>query len=77
MQSDVSYWCRTCLVCATRNLEEAVKPLTPILVSWSGHSTIIVGVDILQLLLKSSHGNCYAVVFMDYLTKWLESVPCY
>ena len=32
------------------------------------------GVDVLQLL-ESSHGNQYAVVFMDYLTEWPEVYP--
>ena len=26
-------------------------------------------------LLKSKDGNCYAVVFEDYLTQWLELFP--
>ena len=33
-----------------------------------------VGVDVLQLP-KSSNGNRYAIVFMDYLTKWPEVFP--
>ena len=69
MRSDVSYWCKACLVCATRNVGQAIKPtLTPIPV---GGPFDRVGVDILQLP-KSSRGNRYAVVFMDYLTKWPE-----
>ena len=72
MRSDVSYWCRACLVCATRNVGQAIKPLlTPIPV---GGPFDRVGVDILQLP-KSSRGNRYAVVFMDYLTKWPEVFP--
>ena len=72
MRSDVSYCCRACLVCATRNVGQAIKPLlTPIPV---GGPFDRVGVDILQLP-KSSRGNRYAVVFMDYLTKWPEVFP--
>ena len=33
-----------------------------------------VGVDVLQLP-ASAHGNKYAIVFMDYLTKWPEVFP--
>ena len=69
MRSDVSYWCKACLVCATRNLGQAIKPtltITPV-----GGPFDRVGVDVLQLP-KSSSGNRYAVVFMDYLTKWPE-----
>ena len=53
-------------MCATRNVGQAIKPtLTPIPVGGP------LGVDVLQLP-KSSRGNHYAVVFMDYLTKWPE-----
>ena len=49
--------------------ERATKsPLTPIPV---GGAFDRVGVDVLQFA-TSSHGNKYAVVFMDYLTKWPE-----
>ena len=69
MRSDVSCWCRACLVCATRNVGQAIKPLlTSILVSGPFDR---VGMNILQLP-KSNRGNCYAVIFMDYLTKWPE-----
>ena len=30
-----------------------------------------VGVDVIQIM-KSHSGNRYAIVFTDYLTKWLE-----
>ena len=69
IRSDVSYWCKACLVCATRNVGQAIKPtLTPIPV---GGPFDRVGVDVLQLP-KSSRRNHYAVVFIDYLTKWPE-----
>ena len=62
MRSDVSYWCRACLVCTTRNVGQAIKPLlTPITVGSPFDRAIV---DILQFP-KSSHGNHYAVVFMD------------
>ena len=73
MRSDVSQWSQVCLVCATRNVGQPVKPLlTPIPV---GGPFDRIGVDILQLP-KSSQGNCYAVVFMDYLMKWPEVPHC-
>ena len=72
MRSDVSRWCQACLVCATRNVGRPIKSLlTPVLVSGLFER---IGVDILQLP-KSSNGNHYAVVFMDYLTKWPEVFP--
>ena len=33
-----------------------------------------VGVDVLQLP-KTLDGNCYIVVFADYLTNWVEALP--
>ena len=43
-------------------------PLQPIPVCGPFHR---IGVDYLQLP-QSFDGNCYAVVFMDYFTKWPE-----
>ena len=72
MSSDVIKWCQACLVCATRCLGRAVKPLlTPIPVSGPFDR---VGVDVIQFV-KSKSGNQYAVVFVDYRTKWPEVFP--
>ena len=69
MRSDVIRWCQSCLVCASRHVGQAVRaPLTPIPVAGPFDR---VGVDVLKLP-KSSSGNQYAVVFVDYLTKWPE-----
>ena len=69
MRKDITHWTRGCLTCASRNVGRPVKPLlTPIPV---GGPFDRVGVDVLQLPL-SRQGNRYAVVFMDYLTKWPE-----
>ena len=69
MRKDISHWCRACLTCASRNIGSPVRPpLTPIPV---GGPFDRVGVDVLQLP-KTKRGNKYAVVFMDYLTKWPE-----
>ena len=72
MRTDVNTWCKSCLTCATRRVGQAIKPeLMPIPV---GGPFDRVGVDILQLP-KSSRGHQYAVVFVDYLTKWPEVFP--
>ena len=69
MRSDVSAWCRACVTCASRHVRQAVRPpLTPIPVAGPFDR---VGVDILKLP-TSYDGNQYAVVFVDYLTKWPE-----
>ena len=70
MRSDIRHYCRSCLVCATkRGTGRACQPpLQSIPVGGPFHR---VGVDVLQLPL-SERGNKYAVVFIDYLTKWVE-----
>ena len=69
MRGDITSWTRKCLPCATHSPGKAVyPPLTPIPVSGPFDR---VGVDVIQFP-RSSDGNQYAVVFMDYLTKWPE-----
>ena len=70
MQSDITRWSRACLVCATYNPGRGPRPpLSPIPVSGPFDR---IGVDVIQFP-KSREGNQYAVVFMDYLTKWPET----
>ena len=69
MRADVRKWCQSCLTCASRHVGRAHKPLlTPIPVAGAFDC---VGVDIIQFPC-SYDGNKYAIVFMDYLTKWPE-----
>ena len=69
MRADIQKWCRACLVCISRSVGRQTKPLlTPIPVSGPFDR---VGVDVLKFP-KSSQGNQYAVVFVDYLMKWPE-----
>ena len=69
MRADIARWTRACLVCATHNLGRAVRPpLCPIPVAGPFDR---VGVDVIQFP-RSNSGNQYAVVFVDYLTKWPE-----
>ena len=70
MRADVRRYCRGCLVCASRKGPGRAQrpPLQPIPVGGPFH---MVGVDVLQLP-PSYQGNQYAIVFMDYLTKWPE-----
>ena len=56
-------------MCATHSSGRPVRPpLTPIPVSDR------VGVDVVQFP-RSKNGNLYAVVFVDYLTKWPAVFP--
>jgi len=72
MRADITKWTRGCLVCATYSTGRAVRPpLTPIPVAGPFDR---VGVDVLQFP-RSKKGNRYAVVFVDYLTKWPEVFP--
>ena len=70
MRADVRKYCRACLVCATRKGpgRRTCPPLQPIPVGGPFHR---VGVDVVQFPLTFD-GNKYAVVFMDYFTKWPE-----
>ena len=69
MRADICKWCRSCLVCVTRQAGRVVQPpLTPIPVYGPFHR---VGVDVIQFP-KSHTGNRYGIVFVDYLTKWPE-----
>ncbi len=69
MRGEILRWCRACLTCASRRVGRAVKPpLTPIPVAGPFDR---VGVDVIQYPTSYS-GNQYAVVFVDYLTKWPE-----
>ena len=71
MKADVRRYCRRCLTCATRKgTRKTFNPLLqPIPVGGPFHH---VGVDVLQLP-TTVDGNCYVVVFIDYLTKWPEA----
>ena len=73
MWADVRHHCHACLVCASRKGTSHVSrsSLQPLPVGGPFHR---VGVDILKLP-TNFEGNQYAVVFLDYLTKWAEVFP--
>ena len=71
MYGDVHCYCRACLTCASHNGtgRRHRAPLQPIPVSGPFER---VGVDIMKMPL-TERGNQYVIVFMDYLTKWVEA----
>jgi len=74
MRSDIVKWSRACWVCASRQVGKPIRPfLSPIPVSCPFDR---VGVDVIQFT-TSSKGHKYAVVFVDYLTKWPEVFPAW
>ena len=69
MRADIATWCRECSICASHGIGHATRPyLTPIPVAGPFDR---IGVDFIKLP-KSKRGNQYAIVFVDYLTKWPE-----
>ena len=65
----VTAWCQQCKTCATHHVGKAIKPpLTPFPVAGPFDC---IGVDFIKSP-KSKKGNQYAIVFVDYLTKWPE-----
>ena len=72
MRADIVKWTKSCQICATRNVGKPVHPpLTSIPVAGPFDR---VGVDVIRFP-PSQRGNKYAIVFVDYLTKWPEVFP--
>ena len=73
MRAAVWRYCRSCLVCAARKGQSRSfkAPLQPLPV---GGPFDRVGVDVLLAATSTLDGNQYALVFIDYLTKWVEVV---
>ena len=68
MRGEIIQWCQACLVCATRQENRPPMTPTPVLGLFDQ-----VSVGVIQFL-ESYSGNQYAVVFVDYLTQWLEFI---
>ena len=72
MRVDIEKWAKLCRVCASTHMGQPLHPLqtpTPITGPFDR-----VGVDVIPFS-PSRTGNKYAVVFLDYLTKWPEVKP--
>ena len=72
MRQDIIKWSHACKICASRQVGTPIHtPLTPIAVAGPFDRE---GIDVIKFP-TSSKGNKYAVVVMDYLTKWQEVFP--
>ena len=72
MRQDIIKWSRACKICASRQVGTPIHtPLTPITVIGPFDR---IDIDVIKFP-KSNKGNKYAVVVMDYLTKWPEVFP--
>ena len=69
MRKEVTLYCRSCEKYDSHHVGKAIKPpLTPIPVNGLFDQVCM---DVIKFH-WSSKGNAYAVIFMDYLTKWPE-----
>ena len=73
MYADVYAFCKGCLVCSAYGGggKKTRPPLKSIPV---GDPFERVGVDLMEMPL-TERGNRYVIVFLDYLTKWVEAYP--
>ena len=62
--------CESCVDCASVQ-GQGVKGTPPLVSIPIGGPFECIGMDFVELD-KSTDGNCYALVFQDYLTKWPE-----
>ena len=71
MYGDIYRFCRSCLTCASHGGKGRCHkaPLRPIPVSGPFDR---VGVDIMEIP-QTERGNRYVIVFIDYLTMWVEA----
>ena len=70
MSSDIMRKCESCVDCASVQ-GQGVKGTPPLMSIPIGGPFECIGMDFVELD-KSADGNCYALVFQDYLTKWPE-----
>jgi Integrase zinc binding domain len=67
---DVRNYVRSCDVCQRRGPPERKEPLVPLAVKEPFYQ---IGIDVKGPLPRTSNGNRYIIVAMDYFTKWPEA----
>ena len=70
MSGDILKKCETCVNCASVQ-GQSFRGIPPLVSIPVGSPFKCVGMDFVEFD-KSNAGNCYALVFQDYLTKWPE-----
>ena len=70
MFDDVRSYVRSCDVCQRRGPPERKEPLVPLAVKEPFYQ---IGIDVKGPLPRTSSGNRYIIVAMDYFTKWPEA----
>lgn len=72
MRHDVEEWCRVCRTCAARK-GPARRTRAPLQLYQAGSPMERVAVDIVGPLRRTSRGNRFICVAMDYFSKWPEA----
>jgi hypothetical protein len=70
MFDDIREYVQTCDICQRRGPPERKEPLIPLTVKEPFHQ---IGIDVKGPLPRTSTGNRYIIVAMDYFTKWPEA----
>lgn len=71
MYKNIDFWCKFCVNCVSWKIFKGRKRVLMLFIFVDGLFDWVV-VDVLGLLLLSLKGNCYIVVFLDYLIRWVE-----
>lgn len=74
MYADAVAWVRSCPICASRLAPNPVskQPVVAITVDAPFEK---VAVDVVGPFRRTARGNRYAVVFVEYLTRWVQAFP--
>jgi hypothetical protein len=72
MYEDIRAYVESCDSCQRRGKYKRTEPLHPIPVGEPFHQ---IGIDYVGPLSRTTKGNRYIIVAMDYLTKWPEAKP--
>ena len=72
MRKDVEVWCKTCDLCASRNMPQK-KPKASMKQYNVGAPLETVAVDIMGPIPRTQNGNKYITVVGDYFSKWMQA----